>query len=153
MSRAKFDVILPTRLPVDVFDKELEKAAREAEADLKKEFEDAVRLWKNPPQFRGYVRISGTLIYISVGTADPIFKFVDQGTKPHVIKAVRAKMLHWIDSDTGEDRFAKEVNHPGSEGRHITDAIEIEWSDNGRMKEYFVAGMETAIDKSGHAIK
>lgn len=152
MSRAKWDVILPKPLPVDVFDKELEKAARDAEEDIKKQFDDAVKFWKTPPTFRGYVRISGTLIYISVGTADSIFKFVDQGTKPHVIKAVKAKMLHWVDKDTGEDRFAKEVNHPGFEGKHISDDIEADWAD-GKLAEYFQAGMEIAIDKSGHAMK
>ena len=38
-----------------------------------------------------------------------------QGARPHVIEPVRAKVLHWIDKETGQDRFAMRVQHPGFE--------------------------------------
>lgn len=151
MARAKWDIILPKPLNVQVFDTEFEKAARESEAAIKKNFQDAVRLWRKPPVFRGYVRISGDKIYISVGTADEIFKFVDQGTKPHIIRPKNAKMLHWVDKG-GEDHFAKEVNHPGFEGRHISDQIEEDWGSGGLMAEHFEDHLRIAVKKSGHAV-
>ena len=36
-----------------------------------------------------------------------------QGSKPHIIEPVRASVLHWIDKETGQDRFAMRVRHPG----------------------------------------
>jgi hypothetical protein len=151
-SRAKWDIILPKPLKVEIFDREFEKAARHAEEAIKRNFDDAVKMWRRPPVFRGYVRLSGNKIYISVGTTDEIFGFVDQGTKPHIIKPVNAKMLHWKD-ESGEDHFAKEVHHPGFKGRHITDQIEKEWGADGRMAEYFENGLHEAVLKSGHAIR
>lgn len=152
MTRSRFDVILPTKLNVNVFDQEFEKASREIESDLKKDFEDAVKFWKKVPTFRGYVRLSGNKIYISVGTADPIFAFIDQGTVAHFIKPVNAKVLHWVDSATGEDRFSKGHWVKGIEARHITDNIESEWA-SGRMAEYYEGALDIAIGKSGHEIK
>lgn len=43
----------------------------------------------------------------------PYAAFVHDGTVPHVIKAKKAPMLHWIDAG-GEHRFAKLVHHPGT---------------------------------------
>jgi len=36
---------------------------------------------------------------------------VEYGTKPHIIRPVSAKALHW--KSGGKDFFAKSVNHPG----------------------------------------
>jgi HK97 gp10 family phage protein len=38
---------------------------------------------------------------------------VEFGTKPHVIKPVRAKALHW-EKPKGVHHFSKKVNHPGT---------------------------------------
>ena len=38
-----------------------------------------------------------------------------QGSKPHIIEPVKASVLHWIDKETGQDRFAMRVRHPGFE--------------------------------------
>jgi len=35
------------------------------------------------------------------------------GTQAHVIRPVKAQVLHWLDPDTGEDVFRMKVNHPG----------------------------------------
>jgi hypothetical protein len=152
MSRAKWDIIIPKPLKVGIFDKEFEKAARESEEAIKKNFDDAVKFWRKPPVFRGYVRISGDKIYISVGTSDKIFGYWDQGTEPHIIRATNAKMLHWVDQNTGEDRFAKEVHHPGFEGRHISDQIEEDWGSGGLMAEHFEDHLRIAVQQSGHAM-
>lgn len=39
-------------------------------------------------------------------------EFVHEWTKPHIIMPKFKKSLHWIDSKTNEDRFAKLVHHP-----------------------------------------
>lgn len=40
--------------------------------------------------------------------------FIEFGTKPHTIRAINAKALHWKDA-AGNDVFAKIVHHPGTE--------------------------------------
>lgn len=152
MARSTFKTIIPKLLPKAVFDDAFEKAAREMEHDVKGAFEDRVRFWKNTPTFRGYVRISPELIYISVGTSDRIFGYVDQGTEPHIIKPVNAKVLHWVDANTGEDVFAREVNHPGFEGREYSQEIQAIWA-GGLMADYFDRALARAVQESGHALK
>ena len=45
------------------------------------------------------------------------------GTKPHEIKPIRAKALHWI-NDAGQDVFAKKVWHPGTTAEpHVQPAL------------------------------
>ena len=149
MARAQFKTIIPKLLPPKVFEEAFEKASREMEKDVKGAFEDAISTWKHQPTWRGYVRIAATNIYISVGTADEIFKYVDQGTKAHIIRPVNAKVLHWVDAD-GENHFAKEVHHPGMKAQNISKTIHDIWV--GMMPEYFDKYLIEAIQSSGHAI-
>jgi hypothetical protein len=150
MARAKFRTITPSLLPQKVFDAAFEKASREMEKDVKGAFEDRTASWKHKPVWRGYVRIDSSKIYISVGTADEIFKFVDQGTKAHIIRPVRAKVLHWI-TPKGEDAFAKEVHHPGNKAQNISKDIHDIWV--GMMPDYYDKYLVEAIQESGHAMK
>lgn len=148
MARATFRTITPTRLDPSVFDKAFEKAARDMEKGVKAAFVDATSGWKKKPVWRGYVRLGPDEIFISVGTADEIFKYVDQGTVAHIIRPVRAKMLHW--TENGEDFFAKEVHHPGTKPRNITGEIQELWL--GLMPEIFDQALQKAIQESGHMI-
>jgi hypothetical protein len=151
MPRAVFRSIIPKLLPPKVFQDAFEKSAREMEKDVKGSFNDAVATWKNKPDFRGYVRIAAESIYISVGTTDKVFKFVDQGTKAHFIRPVRAKVLHWIDPASGEDRFSKGHQVSGIKPREITKSINEIWR-GGLMADYFDRHLMQAIQESGHAI-
>lgn len=146
----KFRTIIPTLLKEGTFDKYFQKAARDMERDVKGAFEDATASWKNKPEFRGYVRFNDKGAYISVGTQDKIFKYVDEGTPPHIIKPVNAKVLHWVDESTGEDRFATIVHHPGYKGAKISESIVAIWSE--LMIDYFEEALVAAIKESGHAL-
>jgi hypothetical protein len=150
MARAIFRTIIPSLLDPNLFQDAFEKASRAMEQDVKGAFIDATSGWKNPPQWRGYVRLSPDNIYISVGTTNEIFKFVDEGTVAHIIKPVKAKMLHWVDPASGEDVFAKEVHHPGTKAQHISADIREIWM--GLMPDYFDKYLLEAIQKSGHAL-
>ena len=49
-----------------------------------------------------------------VTTMGKLFRILEyHGSKPHIIEPVRARVLHWIDKETGGHRFAKRVQHPG----------------------------------------
>lgn len=43
----------------------------------------------------------------------PYASFVEEGTRPHEIRARRAPLLRWVDADGGH-HAAKKVNHPGT---------------------------------------
>lgn len=150
MGRTAFRSISPSRLDPNLFAKAFEQASREMEKDVKGAFTDITSGWKKPPVWRGYVRLTADNIYISVGTTDQIFKFVDEGTVAHIIRPVKAKMLHWVDPASGEDRFAKEVHHPGSKARKYSAEIREIWL--GLMPDYFDKYLLEAIQQSGHAI-
>jgi hypothetical protein len=67
--------------------------------------------------------IRGELLFVTAGEAwgeivaggprVPYARFVEEGTKAHVIRARFKKYLHWVGAD-GAEHFAKQVNHPGS---------------------------------------
>jgi hypothetical protein len=49
---------------------------------------------------------------VYVGAEAPYGKYVNDGTRPHVITAVRAKALHFFVN--GAEFFRKSVHHPGT---------------------------------------
>jgi hypothetical protein len=51
--------------------------------------------------------------------------YVDQGTRPHVIRVRNAKALHFFDRE-GNERFAIQVYHPGYKGSHFSSKAAIE---------------------------
>ena len=55
-----------------------------------------------------------------------IILFFEEGTKRHVIDAKPGKILHWIDSKTKEDVFAKHVDHPGMKATRMLERTEKE---------------------------
>jgi len=150
MARAVFRSISPSKLDPNLFAKAFEQASRAMERDVKGAFIDATSGWKHKPVWRGYVRLTADNTYISVGTTDQIFKFVDEGTVAHIIRPIKAKMLHWVDPVSGDDRFAKEVHHPGSKAQHISQDIREIWL--GLMPDYFDKYLLEAIRQSGHAM-
>jgi len=45
--------------------------------------------------------------------------WMEEGTRPHVIRPLGPWMLRWTDEDTGEEIFAKQVKHPGTKPHHM----------------------------------
>lgn len=48
------------------------------------------------------------------GSKPDYSKYVNEGTRPHVIKPKRSSVLAWADAQTGKMVYAKEVHHPGT---------------------------------------
>lgn len=135
---------LLSQLP-SIAKQELEKALdKEVKPALVKSLNLVVANWEHKPKFQARKTIGKdkiTLTVFPVGENADIFKFVDQGTKPHVIKPVRAKMLRFQlgyksktlarpartvsggGVATGDVVVAKRVNHPGNEARNFTGTI------------------------------
>lgn len=108
--------------------------------------EKVVESWKNQPDFQTRKYIKADSIGMTVfptGEAKEIYTYVDQGTKPHLIVPVHAKLLKFRTGyqpktlpnparvviqpaggkATGPQVFAKLVHHPGSEPREFSKAI------------------------------
>jgi hypothetical protein len=67
-------------------------------------------LWKNIT-YRHIPSKYGAEVYTRVFYAE----YVEEGTKPHVIKVKNAKALHF--KVGGKDVFVKKVNHPGTRAK------------------------------------
>lgn len=81
--------------------------------------EEAIFLLEtNSPKRTGQFSKSWSVIgqgkdFIDIGTSDPeLYGFITQGTSPHIIRPVRANVLHF--KIGGDDIFTTLVRHPGT---------------------------------------
>lgn len=103
------------------------------------EYQKTTRTWGRKPQFTTQIdRVNYT---VTVGTDSDVYKWVDEGTEPHVIVPVRAKALRFhtgyrpktmsgfIGSRGGgvvggsPVIFRSRVQHPGTKARRFTEII------------------------------
>lgn len=120
------------------------KAQREGLQNIKDEVLRLYRLctwtWKHKPQFEVAAKSEGdTTIRLDIGTDSAIFGYVDWGTRPHVIRAKRAKALRFMSGYSaktipevfgskqggsfGDVVHRQQVRHPGTKPRHFTKNI------------------------------
>ena len=116
----------------------VQKEAKKEAEKIQKEFGGTVRTWKKKPRFTITMQDGGSF---EVGTDNAIYGYVDQGTKPHVIRAKNAPYLSFFRTGfvsktkannlnvragrTANKDFTqvKQVNHPGTEPRNFTKLI------------------------------
>jgi len=146
----KFKPKIPKALPKKVFTDAMKSAAKDTEEGMKADFEYATSGWNNPPIFESKSKVRSGEITINVFTLDKVFKFVDEGTKAHIIKPVKAKVLHWI-TPSGEDAFSKGHMVSGIKPRKITQKIQKETTE--KMKAVFRYYLNEAAVLSGHKMK
>jgi hypothetical protein len=129
---------------------QLRQAVEEHGKTVKAELEAETADWSNQPEFLIRTTVSAAEIRVTVRPdrrtkAAKIFGYVDKGTKPHVIRPVRAKALRFKWGGPGSYRpktapaakplrlgsgaaletvFSQKVNHPGNEPRLISERIE-----------------------------
>lgn len=120
----------------------MEKAAASTMKLVEKDFRATVRTWEHKPKFYTALLQSGDDIQIISGTDSPIYLWVSEGTKPHIIAAKRSPYLIFqggyraktrvgiIGSEEGGrdengDWFRKkQVRHPGFPGRKFIGLIQ-----------------------------
>lgn len=131
----------PIKPKADPFNlRKIEAAVREgmeeAADETKSMLERTTSSWQNQPTFTIEQQSDG----FTVGTNDPIYGYVDEGTKPHIITPKRARRLVFnvggraktapnvIGSTSGargDTRvFAKMVRHPGTKPRNFTKIVQ-----------------------------
>lgn len=118
----------------------IEKATYKSAGLLLRDLESTVRTWKHKPTFDVTITRQGGDYSVSAGTDDEIYGYVNDGTKPHVIRPKRSKYLRFssgykaktrvgvIGSNDGGsfggDVFSKGVYHPGFVGRKFAQKIQ-----------------------------
>jgi len=139
---------------------------------IKKDFEDTTKHWKHKPVFEILSDLSGPGPFVFVSTDDEIYRYVNEGTKPHEIWAgaytgksnkrvlafpsaftpkTKAKSLVTSAGHRGKvDTFVPMVHHPGTEAREFDRLIEekrAKW-----YKRQMEEAMKEARKVSGNAI-
>lgn len=117
----------------------LRDAGKQIEREMLRDFRRTTDTWQHKPEFQSMVDVSGANVTVLVGTDDPIYKFVDQGTRAHIIEPKRARALAFqgrytpktmprvlasvAGGSSGKTVFRRFVIHPGTKPRHFTDEI------------------------------
>lgn len=133
-------VVPGRRLKTKDFEAAIERALIRTANQVQAEFKKTTRTWLTQVDFyitRVY-RTSAAL-YINIGTDNEIYRYVSRGTKPHVIKPKKSRVLAYssgyrpktrigrISSSAGgsfgNSVFSGEVNHPGTTGRRFEELI------------------------------
>lgn len=162
-----FRAITPKALKVQAIYDSIEKEAKIVEAGILKDYKEGTRTWEHKVQFDATLTINPNgAVSIIVDTDDEIYTFVHEGTRPHVIRAKRAKTLRFQGTYTakttpgviqsksggssGEFEYRQQVQHPGTKARNFTQPIFRKW------RPFFERQMQRALDegakKSGHNI-
>ncbi|MFZ9755850.1 MAG: hypothetical protein ACO3DK_07455 [Bacteroidia bacterium] len=110
--------------------KEIKNQQRETVRELKRE----TSYWKRAAVFD----INETDEGATISTNDPRYTWVDEGTKPHVIRPRNARVLRWLPGSRVRNeiarrnamadrsdvaQYASSVNHPGIRPRNFTDTV------------------------------
>ncbi len=155
--------IKPKKLNVDAFRLATLNALRAEGRDVKKEYEKTTKTWKKKPEFEvliGLTRGPGGGASVLVGTDNEIYGYVDEGTRPHIIRPVRASRLRFksgykaktqprkIGSQAGgafgDTVYAMQVRHPGNKPREFSPTIQK------RRRKPFTRRMVKAMQKAGN---
>jgi len=147
-----------------VISKSLDKEAER----VKKEYESTVSTWNTKPKFiikRKTSEPQTRIIKPAAGKAKKIYTFVDQGTRPHIIRPKRAKVLAFKTgglSKTTPGRlkarrgrlgtkqvFSQMVSHPGSKARNFTKKIQEK--SRGKLKKLVEKNIAAAFKSTKRA--
>ena len=170
-----FKAIKPSRFDDKKFRQDMRHAAEAEGRKILKDYQAIVRTWEHKPEFKVSTSVAaqtgGVLLEVwtdSKTEEGQIFKFVDEGTKPHEIWPKRQGGVlafasaftpktrpRTLSSGAGKrgpvDTFRPYVQHPGTEAREYTETIEQKW------QKPFAKDMQDAMNKaareSPHHIK
>lgn len=153
-----------------IFRDEVNTAAKEIQKDMLDDFKRTTKTWKHKPAFSTKVDYGVAVggVRIQVATDDPIYGYVDLGTKPHIIKPKKKgyplkfqtggqpktepEVILSVPGKVGNNTArAMIVHHPGTKARKFTKVIANSY------KPEFSRRIKNALGRfarrSGHATK
>lgn len=161
-----FKPIKPAPLKVDALRLQFLTAIHEMQRAVKKDYQAITDTWEHEVVWDGAISLKGGPTMI-VGTDDQIFKWLNDGTKPHDIpKGMSKKTLmyqtgfipktkpNWIGSQKGGKSgnyvYSKKVHHPGIEARNYEKIMTEKWKP--LFKQRMEEAMRRAAKASGHGV-
>lgn len=160
-----FRTIRPSKkMKASVFNNEVKTELQKVADGILKDFAKTTRTWTHKPKFKKKVRSTGQPKKVEVWTSDKIYKYVNDGTKKHVIRPKKKggvlvfpakstpKTTPMLISSKKGSRgkkliFAKEVQHPGTKARKFDKVISKKWKP--RFYKALQKAYRTAARKSG----
>lgn len=109
--------VLPGHLtPSKAYVEVMKKAALKSIKAAKRDLEASTRTWKHKPPFV-LTEVETPAEYAAVtGTDDAIFGYVDQGTRPHIIRPRRSRYLRFRVGGRPKTRVGFIGSEPGAAG-------------------------------------
>lgn len=137
MPEIKLTITAPKNLPSGKdFAQAIQKAAQKTAKLAQRDLESTVRTWDSKPDFEIETSESEGDYTVAAGTDDPVYNYVDQGTKQHVIRPKRSRYLRFYSGyrpkgktgvigsqsggASGNPVFSTIAQHPGFSGRKFT---------------------------------
>jgi hypothetical protein len=118
-----------------IVDRHVREAVEDQQKRMVKALEKATSAWEKPVDFEtNATNDEGA----TISTEDKRYQWVDEGTKPHVIRPRNARMLRWLPGSNVRNEiarrqaradqrdvamYAKEVKHPGIRPRSFTETV------------------------------
>jgi hypothetical protein len=163
--------IKPSKLRDGKLRLELLNAMRKAATVVKSDFEKTVETWEKKPKFEVVISLRPEAPAILVDTEDEIYRYVNDGTRPHAIFAgiftgksrkrvlsfpsqfrpkTKVRQLRSFRGFKGGPNVQRPfVQHPGTEARNFDEVIKKKRS--AWFKRQMEKAMRKAARKSGHA--
>jgi hypothetical protein len=149
-----------------IFRDEVKREAEAIRKDILDDFKRTTATWQHKPKFTSKVEMGATVggVKIEVSTKDTIYGYVDQGTRPHIIRPKRKKALAFPGGQYkpktqpqvilstpggvgGKTIVRPEVHHPGTKARNFSKVIKQSYSKT------FRARMQNALDRAARRFK
>lgn len=147
-------------------------AMRKEGTQIKHDFQRTTKTWTHKPVFDVVISLTGPGPVVIVGTDDKIYRYVNDGTKPHLILAgiysgkSKKKALAFSEGYTaktapgvldakdggphGDVILRAAVLHPGTEARRFDEEIQKLWEK--RFKRDMEEVLSEVAKESGHAL-
>lgn len=147
MSKGVLRPIIP-RSPLyhtATMEREIKDALTKLGKDVVKTFEGTTSTWNTKVKFDLKVTVNNNEASIEVSTDNEIYGYVNEGTKPHIIRPKRARRLAFQTGYRAKTRpksitsgpggasgpyaYANIVHHPGTKAREFTKYVTIRYVD------------------------
>lgn len=146
----KFTAIMPSKFNYEAFKREFMKANKQTGEACKKDYEKITAGWKNKPKYSSRVNVKSSVISWGIsasGKGAELLGYYIWGTRPHIIRPRRRKILHWVRNS--KNMWAREVHHPGTKAHEevieeLRDKYERDFYDN------MTQALQRAVEQSNH---
>lgn len=135
----------------------LESGLDAAAKGVQEDFRKTTSSWQHKPAFSVEKRTGERI----VSTNDEIYGYVDEGTRPHVIRPKRGKVLAFAGGayraktsprvigstgggSSGATVFSRGVQHPGTKAREFEQAIGEKW-ERGPFAELMQKALDSEV--------